>query len=172
LAKVYISLGSNINPQKNILEALQLLAKYTQLIKVSTVYNTEPIGAKPQSKYYNCVVQVETDIEPRTLKYDILRVIEDKLGRKRESYKFAPRTIDLDILVYEELFISTSDLEIPDPEIMTRSFLALGLYELDPTLILRNVNIPLKKVADQFKNNKINPVTEYSEILKKFVRKI
>ncbi len=171
MAKVYISLGSNINPQKNILEALQRLAKYTQLINVSTVYRTEPIGAKPQPKYYNCVVQVETDIEPQTLKYDILRIIEDKLGRKRERDKYAPRTIDLDILVYGDLVISTSDLEIPDPEIMTRSFLTLGLYELNPTLILPNVNVPIKKVANRFKNNKMNLVTEYSKTLKEFVKK-
>ena len=171
MVTVYISLGSNINPQKNIFEALQRLSKYTQLIDVSTVYSTEPIGVQPQPKYYNCVVHVETAIEPRRLKYDILRVIEDNLGRKRESNKYAPRTIDLDILVYGDQVISTPDLKIPDQEIMTRSFLALGLIELDPTLILRNGNIPLKKVAERFKNNKMDPVRDYSKKLKEFVRK-
>ncbi len=169
MVEVYISLGSNINPEKNILEALRLLSDYIQILAVSTVYRTEPIGARLQPEFYNCVIKAETDMRPHALKSRVLRKIEERLGRKRESDKYAPRTIDLDILIYGRLCTSTPDLQIPDPDITTRPFLALALHELNPTLILPKSEIAIAEAVDRLKNQKMNPLTEYTNTVKEFI---
>jgi 2-amino-4-hydroxy-6-hydroxymethyldihydropteridine diphosphokinase len=171
IIEVYISLGSNIDPEKNILEAIRLLSDYVKILGVSTVYRTEPIGTSSQNDYYNCVLKVETDKEPQTLKFNVLRSVEYKMGRRR-SDKYAPRTIDLDILLYGKKEISTKDMTIPDPNIMTRPFLALALNELDSTLILPNTKQPIKEVVNQFKNYRKNPMKEYTNALRDLIKDV
>lgn len=170
MAEVFISLGSNINPQENVSKALILLSAYVKILDVSTVYLTDPIGSLPQDDFYNCVVKVETCLEPHKLKSDVLRPIEDAMGRKRGPDKYTPRTIDIDIIVYDDLVISPEDLTLPDPDIMDRSFLAKALYELDPTLVLPNMNKSIKKIASGFKNRRMNPLKKYTEVLRNFVK--
>jgi len=170
MVKVYISLGSNIHPEKNILKAVRLLAEHVKVVDVSTVYRTEPLGGLPQPDFYNCVVKVETDVDPRRLKFGILRSVEERLGRKREKDKYAPRTIDIDILAYGDLDVSTEDVTIPDRDVMTRPFLATPLSELSPDTILPHANKPIREIADQFKNHRMIPLREYSETVKQLVR--
>ena len=168
----FLSLGSNVEPEKNILEAIKLLSKHAEILKSSTVYLTEPLLHKPQPKYYNCVVKIETVIEPRKLKFDILRAIEDELGRNRTEDKYAARTIDIDILLYGDLRLSAEDLVIPDPEIENRAFLALGLYEVEPGLILPATNRPIKEIADKYRNQKIRKLRKYTETLQNFIESL
>ena len=169
MVEVYISLGSNINPEKNILKAIGLLSDYVKILDTSTVYRTEPIGTLSQHDFYNCVLRVETDAEPQRLKVNILQSIENKMGR-RGRHKYASRTIDLDILLYGKQNISTKDMTIPDPDIMTRPFLALALNELDPTLILPHTKQSIKEVASQFKNYRKNPMKEYTNAVRDLIR--
>jgi len=171
MVEVYISLGSNISPEENILKAIRLLSKQIKILDVSTVYRTEPIGTLPkQHDFYNCVIKVETDKEPHVLKFKILRSIEDEMGRRREENKNASRTIDLDILLYGRQRISTKDMTIPDPDIMTRPFLALALNELDPTLLLPKTKQSIKEVAEHFKKYKRNPMKEYTNMVRDLIK--
>ncbi len=165
----FLSLGSNIQPEKNILEAVRLLSKYVKILKVSTVYLTEPLLGRPQPKFYNCVVKIETDIEPGKLKHDVLRAIEERLGRKRTIDKYASRTIDIDIILYGKLQISIEDVTIPDPEISKRPFLAVPLCEIEPDLMVPGANKSIREIAFGFKDHKMTALPEYTRILQTFV---
>ena len=136
MVDVFISLGSNIDPERNIKEALRLLSEHIKILQVSTVYLTEPIGKLLQPEFYNCVIRTETDIEPHALKFGILKGVEERLGRRRSKDRYAPRSIDIDILIYGDLHVHAEELIIPDESILDRPFLALALRELKEDLVL------------------------------------
>ena len=94
------------------------------------------MGRPEQSTYLNGVWEIETDIEPRPLKFEVLEDIERKTGRVWTEDKYAPRTLDLDILIYKGRVIDEPDLQVPDPELAERPFLYLPLGELAPDLVL------------------------------------
>jgi 2-amino-4-hydroxy-6-hydroxymethyldihydropteridine diphosphokinase len=166
----FLSLGSNIEPEKNMLEAVRLLSHHVKVLKTSTVYLTEPLQGKSQPEYYNCVLKIETDIEPRKLKFDVLRTIEAELGRKRTQDKFASRRIDIDIILYGNLAVSTTDMTIPDPDIQERAFLAIPLFQIEPDLVLPVTNEPIREVAARFKKPKIKELKCFTEALQSLVR--
>ncbi len=165
----FLGLGSNIQPEKNINEAAKALSKFMKITRVSTVYLTEPLLNKKQPKYYNCVFKIETDIPPKTLKFDVIRRIEEELGRKRMQDKYASRTIDIDILIYGDLCLSEKSFKIPDPEIAERSFLALPLFELQPDLILPCSGQSIKQIASRFPADQMVPLRGYSRTLQNLV---
>jgi 2-amino-4-hydroxy-6-hydroxymethyldihydropteridine diphosphokinase len=128
----YLSLGSNINPEENLPAAVVMLAQLTRLVAVSSVWETEALGDKPQPPYLNAAVIIETDLTPTQLKGEVLTVIEDKLGRVRQANKFAPRPIDLDIMLFNREIIQLGHRHIPDPEIIERPFVTIPLAEVAP----------------------------------------
>lgn len=132
---VYVAVGSNIDPEANVRRALELLAKSLPLKAVSTFYWTPAIDRPEQPDYLNGVIRIQTGHPPGRLR-DLLREVEHALGRVRTEDPYAARTIDLDILLYGEAIVSDGGLEIPDPDILARPFLAAGLLELDPELRL------------------------------------
>jgi 2-amino-4-hydroxy-6-hydroxymethyldihydropteridine diphosphokinase len=168
----FLSLSSNIEPEKNMVEAVKLLSHHVKILKASTVYLTEPLQRKSQPAYYNCVIKIETDIEARRLKFDVLRVIEKELGRKRTEDKYASRTIDIDIILYGNLVVSTKELTLPDPDIRRRAFLAMPLAEIEPDLVLPIGNKPIREVADRFKKPKIMKLKSFTETLQGLVRSL
>lgn len=129
---VFIGVGSNIEPERHIIEALRALQQKIKLTGVSTFYRTAPVGAADQPWYLNGVVAARTAYTPRALKYDILRPIEETLGRTRTGDKNAARTIDLDVLLFGGLCINEPGLTIPDPDLHERPFLLAGIHELQP----------------------------------------
>jgi dihydroneopterin aldolase/2-amino-4-hydroxy-6-hydroxymethyldihydropteridine diphosphokinase len=135
-ARAFIAVGSNISPEENVRAALQALARQEQIVAVSTIYRTKPEGRLDQPDFYNCVVEIKTKKSPEALKYQVLRRIEAGLGRQRTSDKFAARTIDLDLMLYDNLVLDTDRIVLPDPEIASRPFLVACLNELAPDLIL------------------------------------
>jgi 2-amino-4-hydroxy-6-hydroxymethyldihydropteridine diphosphokinase len=168
----FLALGSNIEPEKNILEAVRLLSTHVKILKTSTVYLTEPLLRKSQPKYYNCVLKTETDIEPEKLKFDVLRVIENKLGRQRGPDKYASRTIDIDLILFGNLQLSTKELVIPDPEIGKRAFLAISLCELAPKLLLPGTDKTFRDIANRFRNHEIARLTDFTKTLRSFIRRL
>ena len=168
----FLSLGSNIEPEKNMLEAVRLLSHHVKVLKASTVYLTEPLQLKSQPAYYNCIIKIETDIEPRKLKFDVLRAIEEELGRKRIKDKFASRTIDIDIILYGNLVVSTKELILPDPDIRRRAFLAIPLFEIEPDLVLPIGNKPIREIASRFKKPQMMELKSYTESLQGLVRSL
>lgn len=127
----YIGIGSNLgNRQSYIDRAIEELRsnKNIKVKRISTIYETEPVSDIPQGKFLNGVIEIETDLDPKALMAGLNR-IEEKLGRKRTA-KFAPRTIDLDILYYSDEKINEEGLVIPHPWIGEREFVLRGLREL------------------------------------------
>jgi dihydroneopterin aldolase/2-amino-4-hydroxy-6-hydroxymethyldihydropteridine diphosphokinase len=125
----FIAVGSNIEPQKNIAAALVALAKETNFVSSSTFYRTEPIGRPEQPPFINGVWQVGTTMQPEQIKSDLLCPIEAMLGRQRTADKFAPRTIDLDLVLYDDLVRNDADLKLPHPDIV-RPFVHGPIREL------------------------------------------
>lgn len=165
----FISAGSNIDPGENLLKAILLLARKVDIKAISTVYQTKALGRPEQQDYYNCVLKVETNLPPRELKYGVLRMVEEALGRVRTPDKFAPRTVDLDLIVYDDLAIETNDIILPDPQITQRPFLANSLLELAPELTLPGTGQKIKDVAAKFNGEIMVPLKEYTELLRREV---
>jgi dihydroneopterin aldolase/2-amino-4-hydroxy-6-hydroxymethyldihydropteridine diphosphokinase len=131
------------------------------------VYLTEPIGSAPQPPFYNCVIEIETELPPRELKHTVLRRIEDTLGRIRGGDKFAPRTIDLDLILYGDLAVTSDDLTLPDPDIAQRPFLAIGVHELAPGLVLPGSNVSIQKAASSLPRGNMKPLDNYTEHIRR-----
>lgn len=166
MARAFIAIGSNINPAENVRAAIWSLARQTRLGGISMVYRTDAIGRPEQPPYYNCVVEIETDAPPLEVKHGILRRIEDDLGRKRTGDKYAPRTIDLDLILYGDLALDAQDLKLPDPEILERPFLAIPLFELAPDLVLPGSGRPIGEIAAGLKQDGMQPLPDYVERLR------
>jgi dihydroneopterin aldolase/2-amino-4-hydroxy-6-hydroxymethyldihydropteridine diphosphokinase len=132
--RVLVSLGSNIEPEVNLPEAVRRLATRCHLLAVSPVYETRPVGTRNQANFLNAAVLIETDLTPVEFKSKVLQVIEDDLGRVRTGDKNAPRTIDLDISLFNDQVLETAGRRIPDPEILKFSHIARPLAELAPQL--------------------------------------
>jgi len=162
VARAFVSVGSNIKPAQNVRQAILRLALQTRIVAVSTVYCTGAVGRPEQPPYYNCVAEIETEAPPLVLKQQVLRRIEADLGRERGDDKYAPRTIDLDLVVYDDLVIETDDLTLPDPQIVRRPFLAIPLCELAPGLTLPGLNRSMEEVAAALPRNSMKPLENYT----------
>ena len=130
----YVAAGSNIQPRRNIAEALRLLRGAVQVAGVSTFYRTPAIGPDGRvragdEEFLNGVFAVRTDLPARRLKFEVLRPIEDRLGRVRSADKYAPRTIDLDVVLYGSEVMDEPGLKLPADDIR-RPWVALPLRQL------------------------------------------
>jgi 2-amino-4-hydroxy-6-hydroxymethyldihydropteridine diphosphokinase len=136
----YIGIGSNLNePIQQVELALIELQNLvdTSLVKRSTLYRSFPLGSANQPDYINAVAVLNTDL-PTIELLNQLQAIENKQGRVRSGEKWGPRTLDLDILLYDNQQIETERLSIPHPGIYERAFVLYPLYECVPDLILPN----------------------------------
>ncbi|MCL5103238.1 MAG: 2-amino-4-hydroxy-6-hydroxymethyldihydropteridine diphosphokinase [Armatimonadetes bacterium] len=162
----YIGIGSNIDPETNILAALRLLGRKARVVAISTFYRTEPLGSPESPAFVNGAAKIETEIPPRELKFEVLRKIENDLGRKRTENKYSPRTIDLDIIVYGDLTIHEPDLRLPDPDILTRVFVAQPLFELDPGMIVPGTGMGLADIVSSLPVGSMQPLMEFTAALR------
>ena len=169
MTRAFVSMGSNIEPEENTEKAIRLLGGEVRITGISTIYLTEAEGRPEQAKYYNCVVEIETDTSPGELKHGVLRRIENELGRTRSDDAFAPRTIDLDLILYNDLVMATEDLTLPDPDIVRRPFLAIPLQELAPGLVLPGSGLRIDEVASAMKRQNMKPLADYTEHIRKEV---
>jgi 2-amino-4-hydroxy-6-hydroxymethyldihydropteridine diphosphokinase len=135
VALVYIGLGANLGDRETtIRRALQLLeGGDTTVLEVSTLRETDPVGYEEQPRFLNGAAAVQTELEPRQL-LDRLLAVELELGRDRSGPRFGPRTIDLDLLLYDGRSVSEPGLEIPHPSLHERAFVLEPLLELDEGL--------------------------------------
>ena len=162
----YVAVGSNIAPHENVVRAFDMLAGLVRVCAVSTFYLTPPIGRPEQDVYRNGVFCVGTSVSPRELKFEILREVEQRLGRVRSDDAFAARTIDLDLALYGDCVIDEEDLRVPDPDIRTRAFVAFPLIELAPTLELPDTGERLAEVVTEVMRAELCPDILLSEVLK------
>ena len=164
MVRAFISVGSNINPAQNTAEALYALSHKVRIMAISTVYLTHPENRPEQPCYYNCVVEIETDRPVIELKH-MVNKIEDTLGRVRSTDKYAARTIDLDILLYGNIVMETSELNLPAPDILSRPFLAVPLQELAPGLIIPNSGERIHSAARMSETMK--PLPRFTERIRR-----
>jgi len=126
---VYLSLGTNLGDRlANLRAAIAALAPQVRMDDRSSVYETEPWGYSDQPAFLNLVLKAATDLDP----YDLLAFLKDlevSLGR-RETFRFGPRLIDLDILFYDDLVLNSPTLTIPHPRIAERAFVLVPLAEI------------------------------------------
>lgn len=146
--RVYIAVGANVEPERNIVTGLTGLARLVTVDAVSSFYRTTAIGRPEQEDFLNGVIAIRTILAPRVLKEEVLRELEYASGRVRGADPYAPRPLDLDILLYGTLTVDEPGLAIPDPEIAVRPFLAAGLIELEPDLVLPGDSRPLRERVD------------------------
>jgi len=116
-----IGIGSNIDAEWNIREMLRLLAAKVEIVQVSQMVQTKPIGITEQADYTNGAVRIRTEMSLETLSL-YLKMLEDQMGRDRSSEKFGPRNIDLDILIWNNAIV--------DPDYYSRDFLRNSATEL------------------------------------------
>lgn len=133
--KAYIGLGANLGEREaTIRSAIDQLSRLpeTQLVQVSSLYDTTPVGDLEQPNFLNAVAVLETGLEARSLFWNML-LIERRLGRVRQpGRRFGPRTIDLDLLLFGDEEIDLPDLRVPHPELARRAFVLVPLVEVDP----------------------------------------
>jgi 2-amino-4-hydroxy-6-hydroxymethyldihydropteridine diphosphokinase len=130
---VYLGLGSNMGGREaHLAHALERLRRAGRLTGVSTVYQTEPVGYPDQPPFLNMVVRLETDREPRDL-LRLIREIEADRGRER-AFRNAPRTLDVDVLLYGDRQLRLDGLTVPHPRMHLRPFVLVPLLELEPGL--------------------------------------
>jgi 2-amino-4-hydroxy-6-hydroxymethyldihydropteridine diphosphokinase len=143
MADVFIALGGNVGDRrKNMEAALAALARSpVRIVACSRIYEAESWGPVRQGKYYDCVVRAKTSLSPHALLREVNR-IEARLGRNRtREIRYGPRTIDLDILLYDRLRISAPDLEIPHRLMLKRAFVLVPLAEIAPDLMVKGIRI-------------------------------
>jgi 2-amino-4-hydroxy-6-hydroxymethyldihydropteridine diphosphokinase len=131
LHEVYIGVGSNLGDrQQNIAAAITHLSRLdgTTVTKASPIYETEPVGGPEQGRYLNGVLEILTSHSPHRLLNELID-IEKQLGRTRKGRNL-PRTIDLDILLYDDIILTEKDLVIPHPRMNERDFVIRPLNEI------------------------------------------
>jgi len=153
--KVFLGLGSNLGDRARYLkEAISALA--SPLIKVeatSRIYETEPWGLMDQPLYWNQVIEVETSLEPLELLH-VCQEIEHRLGRERKVH-WGPRTIDIDLLIYDNTVIESKELILPHPYLEERAFVLAPLREIAPELVLPSG----RSITEVCGEGKVHPLT-------------
>lgn len=130
---VYLALGTNLGDRlENLRAAVQAMPAGVEVLRSSPIYETEPWGYTDQPRFLNQVIEAHTVLSPRELLVS-LKDLELQLGRK-ESFRYGPRQIDLDILFYGEQVINEPQLQIPHPRLHERAFVLVPLAALAPTL--------------------------------------
>lgn len=150
--EVYISLGSNMgDKQSHINQAVSLLDAHVSVsqVRLSSLYASAPIGYLEQDDFINAVVEIKTTLRSKDVLL-LCQSIEQQLYRKRIK-RWGPRTIDLDILLYDDQRVSKPELEVPHPRMHERAFALLPLLELAPDVRLNGVAASkfLENVQDQ-----------------------
>ena len=137
---VFVGVGTNINPENNVLRGLDLLMQRVSVGAASSFYWSEAIGKDgevvSQPPFLNGVLQLSTGLTAMQLKYEVLRPVEEMLGRVRIADRFSDRPLDLDILLFENQVVAGPELQIPDRDIWKRAFVALPLLEVAGNICL------------------------------------
>lgn len=160
MKRAFIALGSNLeNPKEQIQKAFIALNHLpsTHLIKQSSLYRTAPVDCiETAPDFINAVAEVETSLSPEAL-LDAIHGIENTAGRER-PYVNAPRVLDCDLLLYENVSLSTPKLTLPHPRMHTRGFVLLPLFEIAPHLYIPNHG----KIAQLINTNIYNDIEKLS----------
>lgn len=162
--KCFLSIGSNLGNRKYYLDgAVKKMENSTfmDVLNISPYYETEPVGIKEQPRFLNAVVEVETNLTPQEV-LSFIKETEKEFDRVREE-KWAPRTLDIDILLFDDSKIIEKDLVIPHPYLEDRAFVLIPLESIAPDLRLpsgKDVNTAIQELEEEVKN-----ITFYEDIM-------
>ena len=146
----YLSIGSNIEPEENLPAAVRELGRFGRVSLVSSVWQSPPIGAPGQPDYLNAALLLETPLSAECLKKEGIAVVEALLGRVRSGDRNAPRTIDIDIMLFDSEELSFGARRIPDREVLEHPCVAIPLAEIAPGYIHPVTGDPLADIASRF----------------------
>ncbi len=131
--RAFIGLGSNLEPRRAYLDlAIRELSTVGEIVRISSIYQTAPVGGIPQPDYLNAVLELRTPVGPLELAAS-MKTFEKKIGRISRP-RWHEREVDLDLLFYDDLVLESSELTVPHPEIARRAFVLVPIAELDPML--------------------------------------
>ncbi len=137
---VFLSLGSNIEPRQDYLHrAIRMLGKHIDVVRVSSTYETEPWGYSDQDRFLNIALEGRTHLAPLDLLARI-KSIESDLGRQ-PTFRYGPRVIDIDLLLYDDVILESQELIIPHPCLAERAFVLVPLAEIAPGLRMPGSNL-------------------------------
>ena len=151
LHRAYLALGSNIEPEHNLPAVVRELSRYGRVLGVSRVWETEPLGFSNQPNFLNAALLLETSLTAGQLRQSAIPDIERVLNRQRDPENpNGPRTIDVDIALFDCEIIVIGSRRIPDPDILERAFVAVPLAELDPGYVHPENGRTLAEIAGGF----------------------
>jgi 2-amino-4-hydroxy-6-hydroxymethyldihydropteridine diphosphokinase len=153
MQSAWIALGSNLGDRLgHIKKALALIAELpdTEIMAVSSIYDTAPVGKADQPRFLNAAAELLTGLKALELLHSLL-TIEDRCGRMRRD-QWGPRTVDLDLLLYDDVRIQTDELTVPHPRMAERPFVMIPLDEIAPELLVpsvsKNVRLIVREMGD------------------------
>lgn len=150
LHHAYLSLGSNIEPEKNLPAAVRELGRFGSVLRVSRVWQSHPVAGPGQPDYLNAALLLETALSAGDLKAKAIATVETNLGRMRSANRNDPRTIDIDIMLFDREQLCLGERSIPDREVLERPFVAIPLAEISPTYIHPITGDSLAEIASRF----------------------
>jgi 2-amino-4-hydroxy-6-hydroxymethyldihydropteridine diphosphokinase len=146
----YFALGSNIQPEANLRAAVEALSAIGRVVAVSSVYDTTPIGSVGDPRFLNAVLHLETELDAEGCVRAAHR-IEDHLGRVRGEDRNAARTIDIDLIVFDDEIGEVNGRPLPSPEILERAFVAIPLAQVAPELTIPGTGRTSAQIASEMR---------------------
>jgi dihydroneopterin aldolase/2-amino-4-hydroxy-6-hydroxymethyldihydropteridine diphosphokinase len=165
MPRVFVAVGSNVAPEGNVTRALRMLEAEIGILGISTFYRTAALHRPQDPSYVNGVVEVSDALGPLDLKEQLQR-IELAVGRERAADRYAPRTVDLDLVLYGDQVSSLDGLRLPHPDIRERRFVAIPLLELAPDLILPDSATALRAVVSSLPPCSMEPLRDFTRRLR------
>ena len=159
LSQAYFVLGSNIDAEQNLPAAVSAILQYGTISNISSVWETEPIGFADQPNFLNVALLLNTGLNISEIRTEMIPQIEQKLLRVRDpNNKNGPRTIDVDLVMYNNLIYKDCSFQLPDPDILTRHFLAGLLAEIAPQFIHPAEQRSLSEIANSLASENNHPL--------------
>ncbi len=165
MARVFVGVGSNMEAERHVRSALARLAAAVGVARVSTFYRTPALRRPSDPPFVNGVVEVGDRLAPAPLKA-LLAGIEEEEGRLRTADRYAPRPIDLDLLLHGDVVSTAPGLPIPHPDVARRRFVAQPLLELAPDLVLPGSGLRLAGVVAALPPEPMEPLPVLTRELK------
>lgn len=163
--QAFLALGSNIRAEHYLPQAVGLLGEYGNVIGRSSVWQSTPVGDTNQADFLNAAVLLETELDASALCLEVISQIECKLDRVRDPQnKNGPRTIDIDLVLFNQEQLQIGHRIIPDPEISERVFLAVPLAELAPQYAVPGMTKELAQIARELKSINGNQLVRRADV--------